>query len=515
MKKILSAIISASVMISSLVTAYGAETDQSRFNKTEILIEQMMEETDPTDGSLWNKENTTSFKWSYINGCMASAMIQLYNVKNDNSYKDFADTYMSPFVSSSEDSTKGYIAANNFKYANYTLDDLNNGKALIELTALSSSNAQKYTTALKETLYNDILQYELKNQTTAEGNLWHKKNYPYQVWLDGIYMETPFWLEYELEIANNEASFVTAANNVTNQIENVYAKLRNSSTGLYYHGYDAQADKNSGSYNSANAVSWAEKDTGHSSNYWLRGTGWYGMALVDDIELMQSAEKKYGIDLSANINSLTNIYTDLMNSLLKYQDSNTKMWYQVIDKGGENYNYIETSGSAAISYCLMKGYNIGIAPVEYYNEGIDVFRGICDNKLKYTDSSNSQVTLTDICMTAGLAGPSANTTSKSATIGPKHTARDGSYDYYVSEKIVENDAKGVAPLIFAYCQIIKCNNSIGDVDINGIVDSKDAALLLKYISNIDTLTEEQLACGDCNKDGKWDISDVVYILNLK
>lgn len=496
-------------------TTLEPSVDSERFDKMELLIEQMREETDPTDGSLWNKENTSAFKWSYINGCMASAMMMLGNIKGDESYKTFADNYMSPFIGTSNSSTKGYIADNNFKISNYTLDDLNSGKALIELIASGSSNSSKYKNAVSSTLYSNVLQYILSNQTTSEGNLWHKKTYPYQVWLDGIYMETPFWLEYELEVANDSTSFINACDNVTKQLQNVYSKLRNNSTGLYYHGYDAQADSSSGSYNPSSAMSWAASGTGHSANYWLRGTGWYAMALVDNIAFIQKAEKKFSIDLSAQKNTLIDIYKDLMNSMLKYQDSDTKLWYQVIDKPEENYNYLETSGSAAMSYALMKGYNIGIADNSYYNKGLEVFRSLCDNKLLYTNN-NSQVTLTDICMTAGLAGPSSGSTSSSATRGPGYKNRDGSYNYYISERTVENDAKGVAPLMFAYCQILDYNNNGGEIVTESTTSVMTTEITTEtttaYTSNVGetviiggtgnsvSMTPSSFASGTCNSN---------------
>ena len=160
----------------------------------------------------------------------------------------------------------------------------------------------------------------------------------------------------------------------------------------------------------------------------------------------------------------------------------------------------------------MKSYNIGITNIDYYNKGLEVFRGICDNKLVY--SSETKVELNDICMTAGLAGPNSGVKSSSATIGPKHNARDSSYDYYVSEKIVSNDAKGIAPLIFAYCQMLNFNKNIGDVNLDNIIDTKDAALILKYISGSVKLTKEQLNASDINKDGKVDINDTVSLLKL-
>ncbi len=542
-------------------TTSAPSSDSERFDKMENLIEQMREEDGPTNGSLWNKESTDVFKWSYINGCMASAMMQLYEVKNDESYKTFADNYMSDFVTTSNNSKSGYISSKtSFNYKNYTLDDLNSGKALIELIALGSSNSGKYTKAVSDTLYKNILQYMITNKSTAEGNLWHKNSYPYQVWLDGIYMETPFWLEYELEISQNSDDFRSAVEHVVNQINNVYERQRNSYTGLYYHGYDAQADSSSGNYNPSSAMGWAAKNTGNSANYWLRGTGWYAMALADDIELIQKAEKKFDIDLSGQKTNLIRIYTELVDSMLKYRDNDTKLWYQVIDRAGEKYNYTETSGSAAMSYAMLKGYNIGIADDYYYECGLETFRSLCDTKLLYKDNKNN-VTLTDICQTAGLGG-----TSGSATIGPKHTSRDGSYDYYVSEKKVENDAKGVAPLIFAYCQILKYNNGdrpttetttettteittvtttetttetttvttietttemttetttesfkYGDSDGNGIVDVNDvSALLQKVLADvkvgIEDKTSDYMKYIDVDCDGKITSSDVAGIL---
>ncbi|MCD7778141.1 MAG: glycoside hydrolase family 88 protein, partial [Clostridiales bacterium] len=427
-------------------------------DKMALLINNMTADDDPTDGSPWNKESPSSFKWSYINGCMVSALMALSEGTGDETYSDFADTYMSAFISDSPaSSSKGYISAS-FSISSYALDDLNSGKALIELIAAGSGNSTKYTNAVSETLYTNILKYMLSHKTTAEGNLWHKNAYPYQVWLDGIYMETPFWLEYELEIGENADDFIEAAEHVTTQISNVYDKLRDSETGLYYHGYDAQADPESENYDTSSAMSWALNTTGNntgaSSEFWLRGTGWYAMALVDNIELLKEGEEKFGIDLTSEIYSLTTYYTELMDALIEYRDSETGLWYQVIDKPQGDYNYTETSGSAAIAYALMKGANSGIVQSSYYDTGYDVFLSLCGEKLLYTDDSKTDVTLNDICGVAGLAGPSSGKTSSSATGGYAYKTRDGSYKYYVSEATVTDDAKGAAPLIMAYNQVL-------------------------------------------------------------
>ncbi len=504
MKRLTAFIMLITFSISMNIHICYAQNDKS-YDKMELMIEGALEDSDPTDGSPWNRESPSAFKWSYINGCMISAIMDIYDIKGDSRYLDFANTYMGHFMGTTNNSKTGYInSKTGFDYTKYTLDDLNSGKALIALTTANASNSSKFKKAVSQTLYTDILQYIVKNQKTAENSLWHKKSYPYQVWLDGIYMETPFWLEYELEIGNDKDKFMYAADHVVNQIKNVYDKLRDPATGLYYHGYDAQADKTSGSYDRSNAQSWAEKDTGHSANFWLRGTGWYAMALTDDIDIMTRAEKKFGIDLTDKKEYIAKIYTELMDSLLKYQDSSTKLWYQVIDKGSQQYNYIETSGSAAIAYSLMKGCNIGIADESYYNKGLEVFNSLYENKIVYKDDTHVKVI--DICQTAGLGG-----SSSSAVSGPRHTSRDGSYEYYVSEKKVDDDAKGMAPIIFAYCEILR-HKIPGDVDMNGSLEQKDAYIILKHISGIEPLTENAAEYADYNKDGSTDLKDVAEIL---
>ncbi|MCC8015703.1 MAG: glycoside hydrolase family 88 protein [Eubacterium sp.] len=498
------------------------EDETEREKKMRLLIKNMTADDDPTNGSSWNSENTTELKWSYINGAMISALLQYGDTVDDSSYETFADTYMSPFVNSN-----GSINGS-FRTSNYSLDDINSGKALIELIARGSSNSTKYTSAVTTRLYNGVLKYMLANKVTAEGNLWHKNVYPYQVWLDGVYMALPFYLQYELEISKDADAFEEAAENITLQIENVYEKLRDEETGLYYHGYDAQADSSSGNYNTSSAVSWALNTTGNnegaSSSFWLRGMGWYAMGLVDDIELLQEGQEEFGIDLSQEIYSVVTIYTECMESILNYR-SDSGLWYQVMDKPDGEYNYTETSGSAALSYALMKGANLGVLPESYYDEGYAVFEALLDEKLLYTDSTESDVILNDICGTAGLAGPSSGVTSASATRAYKHTSRDGSYEYYVSERTVTDDAKGAAPLIMAYSQILLRESGqyeeyspvenpvvLGDVNDDGIINSADATRILLYYAQRIELNETALKAADVNGDGAVNSADATRIL---
>ena len=136
---------------------------------------------------------------------------------------------------------------------------------------------------------------------------------------------------------------------------------------------------------------------------------------------------------------LKRIASDLASSLLKYQDEKTKMFYQVVNLKDRAGNYPETSGSAMIAYSFLKGARLGVLPNEFKKYGKEIFDGICNN---YLEDIDGQLNLGNICLVAGL-GPSNN------------LRRDGSYEYYISEPIVKNEGKGVAPVIMAYIELIR------------------------------------------------------------
>jgi unsaturated rhamnogalacturonyl hydrolase len=203
-----------------------------------------------------------------------------------------------------------------------------------------------------------------------------------------------------------------------NQFINVYQLLRDPKTGLYYHAYDESKE-----------MFWADKETGLSKNFWLRALGWYSMALVDTLEIMPAtmAEQK---------KKLTDIYKELIDAMIKFQDP-SGMWYQVVNKGGQEKNYLETSGSAIFAYSIMKSVRLGYLPKNYFAYGEKAFNGVCE---KYLSEKEGQLQLGGICLVAGLGGTER---------------RDGTYEYYMSEPIVQNDAKGVAPLILAYVEMLR------------------------------------------------------------
>ncbi|MGN0168013.1 MAG: glycoside hydrolase family 105 protein, partial [Acetatifactor sp.] len=244
---------------------------------------------------------------------------------------------------------------------------------------------------------------------------WHKKIYPNQVWLDGLYMGQPFYMEYETKF-NDKKNY----GDIFAQFANVVKHMRDESTGLYYHGYDASRE-----------AFWCDKETGLSKNFWLRAIGWYSMALLDTLSKCEPGE-----EYKAEYDNLKTVFVQLMDDMLKFQDE-SGMWYQLPALGGKEPNYLETSGSAIMAYSLLKGVRLGFLPENYREYGLKAFNGICDRYLKETDGS---LNLGGICLVAGL-GPADN------------TRRDGTFEYYMSEPVVENDAKGVGPLLLAYTEL--------------------------------------------------------------
>ena len=356
------------------------------------------------EAPLWNIEKVRSGKpnkWNYIDGCMITACLSLYKTTGDEKFLDFSKKFLDYFVKDN-----GVIET--YDPAEYNLDNVNQGKNLFTLYDLTGN--QRYRDAI------ETIRGQLETQPrTKEGNFWHKKIYPNQVWLDGMYMGQPFYMEYETKFDDKKHY-----DDIFHQFANVVKYMRDPKTGLYYHGYDA-----------SKKAFWCNKETGLSQNFWLRALGWYSMALLDTLSKCEPGE-----EYKAEYDNLKKVFVDLIDSMLKFQDE-SGMWYQLPALGGQEPNYLETSGSAIMAYSLLKGVRLGFLPESYRAYGLKAFQGICDRYLKEKDG---HLSLGGICLVAGL-GPEDN------------RRRDGSFEYYMSEPIVEDDAKGVGPLLLAYTEM--------------------------------------------------------------
>lgn len=367
-------------------------------------IDELMEKSTP-DRPIWNIEKILQgikSKWNYIDGCMIKAILEMYAITGDEKYFKFADNFIDYKVME-DGSIDGYSVEE------LNIDNINAGKTLFELYDLTKK--EKYRKAI-DLVYSQIHQMP----RTKEGNFWHKNIYPNQVWLDGLYMCQPFYMEYETRF-NDKKNY----EDIFNQFFNVHKLMRDSETGLYYHAYDSSKE-----------MFWCDTNTGLSQNFWLRALGWYSMALLDTLD-------KCDPSVGEPYEKLKAIFVDLMDSLLKYQDE-SGMWYQVVNLGKMEKNYLETSGSSILAYALLKGVRLGFLPESYKEYGIKAFNGICDKYL--TTEEDGSLHLDGICLVAGLGGKQM---------------RSGTFDYYMSEPIVKDDAKGVGPFLLAYTEILRLN----------------------------------------------------------
>ena len=352
----------------------------------------------------WNLEMIRSWKsnkWNYIDGCMITGILELYEITGEARFLDFADRFLSGFVE--ED---GHIRT--YDPEEYSLDNVNPAKNLFSLYDLTGK--EKYRKATER------VRSQLSTMPrTPEGNFWHKLIYPNQVWLDGIYMALPFYMEYEKRFdAQKDCP------DICQQIANVETRMRDPETGLYYHGYDA-----------SRKMYWADPDTGCSPNFWLRAEGWFILGLVDVLEIMTD------LPMQAESAHLQHMLLDLAKALSKYQDP-SGLWYQLIALPELEGNYLETSGTALISAALLKAVRLGFLPESFRAVGEKAFYGIVDHRL--TKNADGTPCVTGICLVAGLGGE-------------QH--RDGSVAYYLSEPVVQNDAKGVGPLLLAYTEMLR------------------------------------------------------------
>ena len=370
------------------------------YEKIDRYIDRLLDGSTP-DAPLWNIENIRLGKkpaWNYIDGCMITALLCASEITGEKKYFDFAENFIDYYVF--DDGTiRGYSKEK------FNLDDVNEGKVLFEL--YEKTHKEKYKKAIS------LLESQLEEQPrTATGNFWHKQIYPNQIWLDGLYMGQVFSALYKKYFGNKDYS------DVVNQYKSVRKLMFDENKKLYYHGCDC-----------SKKAFWADKETGCSKNFWLRSIGWFCISLIDIIEFIDDENAK---------SELVKIFAEEIDGISQYADKESSMYYQVVDKGGEEGNYLETSGSSMIAYAMMKGARLGVIDGKYAEQGRKTFDGICKKYLSI--SENGDLNLGGICLVAGL-GPEDN---------PR---RDGSYEYYISEPVVENDAKGVAPFGLCYTEV--------------------------------------------------------------
>lgn len=347
-------------------------------------------------------------KWSYVMGIEMEGMLDTYEhyKEGNNAILDYLKEYPAKMIDE-----KGNITG--YKYADFNLDNVRTAKFILRMHNLFPT---KGTEKALKTLFK-----QLQNQPrTKEGVYWHKAIYANQVWLDGIFMGLPFYCNYAVQTMKPKKA-EKYLNDAVDQMVKTDYRTYDEKTQLWKHAWDETHQQ-----------FWANKEDGKSQHCWARALGWYVMAMTECLDAMPEnyARRQEVIDL----------LNKAMKSVMKYQDKKTGVWYDVLDVKSDK-NYLESTASSMFAYVLLKGYRKGYLSEEYLKAGVKAYNGILKQFIKV--NADKTISLTRCCAVSGL-GPGPGPYVKK----PNYK-RDGSFEYYMSETIRDNDAKGVGPFIWA------------------------------------------------------------------
>jgi unsaturated rhamnogalacturonyl hydrolase len=337
-------------------------------------------------------------KWAYDVAFLGMAIDRLGNI--DPKYSKYMEDWVNHFV-------KADGSVTDYRMKEYNLDRIYPGRNVI--TLYKRNPAPKYKIAI------DNFIEQLKSQPkTNSGGYWHKNIYPWQMWLDGIYMASTFMAQYAKEF--NAPAWYDVA---TAQTKMIYEKTLDPQSGLLMHAWDESRTQK-----------WCDPETGKSRYPWSRAMGWYILAIGDILEYLPENHP----DRAA----LITILQKTCDALLKVRDPETGLWFQVLNQGGREGNYIEGSGSAMYTYAFARGARKGYLDKKYSAIANSAFDAIIKELI--TVDGKGLITMHNICGGCGLGG---------------NPYRDGSYEYYVNEKRIDNDTKGIAPFILSAVELAR------------------------------------------------------------
>jgi unsaturated rhamnogalacturonyl hydrolase len=343
-------------------------------------------------------DKTKPDKWNYELGVLLLGIEQVWRQTGDGKYFQYIQHLMDNYIQ--ED---GNIRTYDPK--EYNIDML--PPARLCLLLYQQTGKVKYKKAAQQ-----LREQLVTHPRTKEGGFWHKKRYPFQMWLDGLYMGAPFYTEYSV-LFKEEKNF----EDIVNQFVMMEKNSRDAKTGLLFHAYDESREQ-----------PWADKTTGHSPHFWGRAMGWFAIALVDVLDHFPKNHPRRA--------ELVAILERTSTAIVKYQDANSGVWYQVLDKAAETGNYQEASASAMFTYAFLKGVRLGVLDKKYIDHAKKAYAGILKT---FVSTDNQGLThLNHVCSVAGLGG---------------NPYRDGSFQYYIKEPQRTDDIKGAAPFIMASVEL--------------------------------------------------------------
>ena len=362
-------------------------------------------------------------KWSYVMGIELEGMLDTYLRYGGEKIRQYCQEYTDTMINVMGD-IRGY------DILDYNLDNVRTGHFV---TRMYQQWPEEKNLLAMQTM---MKQLSDQPRTVADKVFWHKAIYAYQVWLDGIFMGLPFrCLTAPITEAKGGKKAINAIyDDAVNQLRTTYQRTLDPKTGLNRHAYDE-----------TRKTFWADQETGLSQHCWGRAQGWYTMALI---EVLDALPEDYAFR-----GEVIELLRKDLDAILKWQDKETGLWYQVMDSPGQEGNYLESTCSSMFTYALLKAYRKGYVDRKYQDAGIRAYKSMIDHFIQV--NADKTISLTRCCEVAGL-GPAATPDVVAAMkrVNPKGSVkenrrRDGSYGYYLSEPIRANDAKGVGPFLWA------------------------------------------------------------------
>lgn len=337
-------------------------------------------------------------RWGYETGVALKGVEHVWKKTADARYWQYIQDNMDGFLL-----PDGTIRT--YCFEEYNLDLINQGRLLLPL--YTATHDERYRRAAS------LLRSQLRAQPrTTEGGFWHKGIYPYQMWLDSSYVGSTFYAEFAAAFDEPEAF-----DDVAKQMALIEQHTRDARSGLLYHAWDESKSQR-----------WANPETGCSPHFWGRGMGWYAMALVDVLDVLPAAH--------AQRPTLIAILQRTMKAVLQVRDKASGAWFQILDQGERPGNYLESSASCMFVYALAKGARLGYLSKAYRRVARQAFAGILRQFVVVGE--DGLVNLTHTCGGAGLGG---------------NPYRDGSFEYYIGERITTNDRKGIGPFLMASVEL--------------------------------------------------------------
>ena len=364
----------------------------------------------------WLLDFASAPRWSYTVGIELESLLDVYHVYGGDSIRNYLTAYCKKMIDQ-----QGKVIG--YDYNAFNLDNIRPAKFILKMQQYASTQGEKK--ALKT-----FMKQLLKQPRTSDGVFWHKAIYANQVWLDGIFMGLPFYCNYALtNYSDRKARAIL--DDAVHQILQTDLRTYDKTTGLWKHAWDE-----------THSQFWANQGNGQSRHTWARALGWYVMAIMECLDVMPNDYPRKA--------ELVSLLQKTMQAVVQYQDKKSGVWYDVMDVKSPK-NYLESTASCMFSYVLLKGSRKGWLSSDFREAGKRAYQGILQRFIRV--NNDLTLSLTDCCSVSGL-GPGK---SPFVPKGKENYRRDGSFDYYMSEPIRDNDPKGIGPFIWASLEMEQHN----------------------------------------------------------